>query len=112
MMIVTTPPNRGLRSRKRKRVVEEMSNSAEAVSEKNLNETTPMFRARWRTTAYKSNSMTRKLAEVLTEKEAATVSGADEDFKPQKVKAKRGSQLGNVGGGRWQRMDLESTPER
>ena len=67
-----------------------MSPSVEVVSEKNLKETAPMVLARWKTATYKSNSMTRKLVEVLIEMEAATTSGAEEDFKPQKGKAKRG----------------------
>ena len=48
-----------------------------------------MVVARWKTATNKSNSMNRKTAEVLTEMEAATASGAEEDFKAQKVKAKR-----------------------
>ena len=47
MMIVTTPPSKGGKSRKRKREVEELSSpSADAVSEKNLRETAPMILAR------------------------------------------------------------------
>ena len=36
VMVVTTPPSKGIRSRKRKRETEEASPSADAVSEKNL----------------------------------------------------------------------------
>ena len=50
MMIVATPPSRGIRSRKRRRETEELScPSADAVSEKNLKETAPMILARWKT---------------------------------------------------------------
>ena len=41
-MILTTPPSKGVRSRKMKREAEEASLSTEAVSEKNLKETVPM----------------------------------------------------------------------
>ena len=44
-MVVTTPPSKGKRSRKRKRETEETSLSADAVSEKNLKETAPMILA-------------------------------------------------------------------
>ena len=50
-MIFTTPPSKKVRSRKKKRVLEEASPSAEAVSEKNLKETATMVLAR----AYKGN---------------------------------------------------------
>ena len=50
-MAVTTPPSRGVRSRKRKRGVEEASPLADAVSEKNLKEMAPMVLARWKTAA-------------------------------------------------------------
>ena len=96
VMIVTTPPSRGVRSRKNKWEIEEVSPSAEAVSEKKLKETAPMVLSRWKTATYKSNSITRKLAEVLIEMEAATTSCAEEDFKPQKMKAKRGSNSGKM----------------
>ena len=44
MMIVTTPPSKGLKSRKRKREMEELSSpSLDAVSETNLRETAPMI---------------------------------------------------------------------
>ena len=42
-------------------------------------------------TAYKGNSLSRKLAEVLIEMETATTPGTKEDFKNQKVNTKRGS---------------------
>ena len=67
MMIVTTPPSKGVRSRKRKWKMEEVSPSSQAVSEKSLKETAPMILARWKTATYKNNSRTRNLAEVLTE---------------------------------------------
>ena len=96
MMIVTMPPSKGVRSRKRKWKMEEVSPSSEAVSEKSLKETAPMILARWKTATYKNNSRTRNLAEVLTEIKVATVSGAEGDFKPQKVKAKRNSTSGKM----------------
>ena len=47
MMIAGTPPSRGVKSRKRKREVEGLSSpSTDAISEKNLRETAPMFLAR------------------------------------------------------------------
>ena len=49
-MIVTTPPSKGVRPRKRKREVIEPRPSAEEVSEKNLKETAPMFLARQQST--------------------------------------------------------------
>ena len=58
-------------------------------------------------TAYRGNSVIRKLAEVLIEMENATSPGTEEDFKPQKANAERT----NVESRYWQRMDLESTPE-
>ena len=96
MMIVVTPPSKGIRSRKRKRETEEASPSADAVSEKNLKETAPMILGRWKTAAYKSSSAPRKLAEVLREMEAPTTPGTEEDFKPQKTNAKRGSTSGKT----------------
>ena len=73
MMIVTTPPSKGMKSRKRKREVEELSSpSVDAVSEKNLRETAPMILARWKTAAYKSSSEPRMLAEVVKEIEVST----------------------------------------
>ena len=81
-MVVTTPPSRGVRSRKRKREAEETSPSADAVSEKNLKEMTPMVLARWKTAAYKGGSAARRLTEALVEVEASTAPGKEEDFKP------------------------------
>ena len=88
-MVVTTTPSRGVRPRKRKREAKEASLSAEAVSEKNLNEMAPMDLARWKTEAYKGGSTARRLAEVLVEVEASRIPGKEEDFKPQKANAKR-----------------------
>ena len=86
-MIMATPPGKGVRSRKREREVEEASPSVEAVSGKNLKEMASLVLARWRTTAYKDNSVTRKLAEVLIE----TSPGTEKDFKPQKANGKKSS---------------------
>ena len=50
VMVVTTPPSKGVKSRKRKRELEELNSpSADAVSDKNLRETAPMILARWKT---------------------------------------------------------------
>ena len=95
-MVVTTPLSRGVRSRKRKREAEEASPSADAVSEKKLKEMAPMVLARWKTAAYKGGSAARRLAEVLVEMEASKTPGKEEDFKPQKVNAKRGSTSGQM----------------
>ena len=62
VMVMTTPPSKGVRSRKRKQEVEEASPSVEAISGKNLKDTAPILLARWKTTAYTGTSKTRKLA--------------------------------------------------
>ena len=91
MMIVTTPPSKGVKSRKRKKEVVELSSpSADTVSEKNFRETAPMILARWKTAAYKSSSEPRRLAEVVKEIEVSTSLATDEDFKPQKASSKKG----------------------
>ena len=95
VMIVTTPPSKGMKSRKKKRQVEELSStSVDAVSEKNLSETAPMILARWKTAAYKSSSEPRRLAEIVKEIEVSTSLLTEEDFKPQKAGSKKGSTNG------------------
>ena len=85
VMIVTTPPSKGMKSRKRKREIEELSSpSVDAVSEKNLRETAPMILARWKTAAYKSSSESRRIAEIVKEIDFSTSLVTEEDFKPQK----------------------------
>ena len=97
MMVVTTPPSKGVRSRKRKREVEELNSpSADAVSEKNLRETDPMVLARWKTTAYKGSSEPKRLAEVVKEMEVPTSLAMEEDFRPQKASTKRSSTNGQT----------------
>ena len=97
MMVVTTPSSKGMKSRKRKREMEESSSpSVDAVSEKNLRETAPMILARWKTTAYKSSSGPRRLTEVANEIEASTSLVTEEDFKPQKAGSKKGSTSGQT----------------
>ena len=96
VIVVATPPSRGIRYGKRKWETEEASPSADAVSEKNLKETAPMILTRGKTAAYKSSSEPRRLAEVLRESEASTTPGTEEDFKPQKANAKRGSTSGQT----------------
>ena len=89
VMIVTTPPSKGMKFRKRKREIEELSSpSVDAVSEKNLRETAPMILARWKTAPYKSSSEPRRLAEVVEETEVSTNLVTEEDFKPQKAGSK------------------------
>ena len=101
VMIVATPPSKGIGFRKRRREAEEKSSpSADAVSEKNLKETAPMILARRKTAAYKGSSAPLKLAEVMKGMEVSTYSTSEEDLGPQKA---------NVGGGRWQRMAPDST---
>ena len=95
-MMVTTPPSRGVRSRKRKREAEEASPSVDSVSEKNLKEIAPKILARRKAAAYKGGSAARRLIEVLVEKEASTTPGKEEVFKPQKANAKRGSTSGKM----------------
>ena len=87
---------RGVRSRKRKREAEEARPSADAVSEKHLKELAPMILTRWKTAAYKCGSAARKLTEVMVEVEASTTPGNEEDLKPQKANAKRGSTSGQM----------------
>ena len=97
VMITTTPPGKDVRYRKRKRDVEGLgSPSADAVSEKNLRETAPMVLARWKTAAYKSSYEPRKLLDVEKEMEIPTSSTTEEDFKPQRIKMKRGSTSGQT----------------
>ena len=97
VMITTTPPNKEVRSRKRKRDVEGFgSPSADAVSEKDLRETAPMVLARWKTAAYKSSYEPRKLLDIEKEMENPTSSVTEEDFKPQRIKMKRGSTSGQT----------------
>ena len=96
-MIVTTTPSKGVKSRKRKREVEELNSpSADAVSEKNFRENAPMSLARWKTAAYKSSSQPRRLAEVVKEIEVSTSLATEEDFKPQKTSSKKGSTNGQT----------------
>ena len=97
VMIVTTPPSKGMKSRKRKREMEELSSpSVDAVSEKNLRETAPMIFARWKTVAYKGSSEPRKLAEIVKEIEVSTSLVTEADFKPQKTGSKKGSTNGQT----------------
>ena len=97
MMIVTTPPSKGVKSRKRKREVEELNSPpADAVSEKNLRETAAMILARWKTAAYKSSCEPRRLAEVVKEIEVSTSLATEEDFRPQLASSKKGSTIGQT----------------
>ena len=97
VMIVTTPPSKGMNPRKRKLEIEELSSpSVDAVSEKNLRETAPMILARWKTPANKSSSEPRRLAEVVEEIEVSTSLVTEEDFKPQKAGSKKGSTNGQT----------------
>ena len=69
-----------------------------------MRQTAPMILDRWKTAAYKNNSTSKRLTEVKrcrVEMEATPGSCTEEDFKPQRVKTKRG----------WQVGDLESTSE-
>ena len=98
-MIVATPPNRGIRSRKRRRETKEMNSpSADAVSEKYLKEKAPMILARWKTAVYKGSSTPRKLAEVMKGMEVSTSSATEEVYRPQKAntKTKKGSTSGQT----------------
>ena len=97
VMIVTTPPSKGMKSQKRKRELEELSSpSVDAVSEKNLRETAPMILARWKTAAYKSGSEPTRLTEIVKELEVSTSLVTEEDFKPQKAGSKKGSTSGQT----------------
>ena len=97
VMVVTTPSSKGMKSRKRKREMEELSSpSVDAVSEKNLRETAPMILARWKTTVYKSSSGPRRLTEIAKEIEASTSLVTEEDFKSQRAGSKKGSTSGQT----------------
>ena len=97
VMVVTTTPSKGMKSRKRKREMEELSSpSVDAVSEKNLRETAPMILAWWKTTAYKSSSGSRRLTEIGKKIVASTSLVTEEDFKPQKAGSKKGSTSGQT----------------
>ena len=97
LMIVTTSPSKGMKSRKRKREMEELSSpSVDAVSEKNLRETATMILARWKTAAYKRSSEPRRLAEIVKEIEVSTSLVTEEDFKPQKAGSRNGSTNGQI----------------
>ena len=94
-MVVMTPPSKGLRSRKRKREVEELNSpSADAVSEKNLRDT--MVLARRKTMARNGSSEPMWLAEVVKQMEVSTSLATKEDFRPQKASTKRGSTNGQT----------------
>ena len=55
-----------------------------------------MVLARWKTAAYKSSYEPRKLLDVEKEMEIPTSSTTEEDFKPQRIKMKRGSTSGQT----------------
>ena len=98
VMIVTTPPSKDMKSRKRNWEIEELSSpSVNAVSEKNLRETAPMILARWKIAAYKNSSEPRRLAEVVEEIEVSTSLVTEEGFKNQKAGSKKGSTNGQTG---------------
>ena len=61
-----------------------------------MRETAPMVLARWKTAAYKSSYEPRKLLDVEKEMEIPTSSTTEEDFKPQRIKMKRGSTSGQT----------------
>ena len=93
MMIMTTPPSKDVRSRKRKRDLDGLGSPS---AEENLRETAPMVLARWKTAAYKISYEPRKLLDVEKEMEIPTSSTTEEDFKPQRIKMKRGSTSGQT----------------
>ena len=66
--------------------MEEGSLSTETVSEANLKKTPPMVLARWKTAAYKDNSTSRKIVEVVADMETSPGPVTEEDFQPQRVK--------------------------
>ena len=99
MIVVTTPPNKGKRSRKRKRETEEAIPSADAVSEKNLKETAPMILARGKTAAYKSGSAPRRLTEMIREMEAPMTPGTEEFQTPEDKREKVFDEWTDVGSG-------------
>ena len=109
MMIMAMPPSKVVRSGKRKREVEEANCSVEAVSGNNMKEMAPIVLMRWKTIAYKGNSVTRKLAEVLIEIENATSPGTEKRFQTTKGESEETlHQWSIVGSGYRQRIDLEA----
>ena len=76
--------------------MEEGSPSTEAMSKASLKETPPRFLARWKTAAYKDKLTSRKLVGVKADMEAESGRVTEEDFKPQRVKIKRGSTSGQT----------------
>ena len=97
VMIVTTPPSKGIKSRKGKRELDKLSiPSVDAVSEKKLRETAPMILERWKTADYKSSSESRRIAEVVKEIEVSTSLVKEENFKPQKADSKKSSTVGQT----------------
>ena len=63
-----------------------------------LTEMARIVLTRWKTTAYKCNTVTRKLAEILTDMKNATSPRTEEDFKLQKTNAEKGS----ISGQKWE----------
>ena len=90
MMIVSAPPIEESMSRKRKRETEEGSLSAEAVSEANLKEISPMVLARWKSAAYRGNSTSRKMMDVAADVEDRPDPEpvTEKNFRSQRVKIK------------------------
>ena len=102
VMIVTTSSSKGMKSRKRRWEMKELSSpSVDAVSEKNLRETAPMILARWKTAAYKSSSEPRRLTEIVKEIEVSTSLVTEEDIKPQKSGSKRVRRVDKPGKWMW-----------
>ena len=77
--------------------MKEGSPSTDAVSEANLKETAPMVLARWNTAAYKDNSTSRSLAEVIAYMGSAPDPVKEEDFKFQRVKIREVAPVGKQG---------------
>ena len=109
VMITATPPSKDVKSRKRKRMAEGWgSPSADAVSEKNMRETAPMFLARWKTASYKSSYEPRRLLEVEREMEVPTNSTTEQRLQASEDENEtRFDERADMGSGRRQRMGLK-----
>ena len=107
VMVVTTPSSKCMKSRKRKREMEEMSRpSVDAVSEKNYRETAPMILARWKTTAHKSSCNNRN----SERNRGLDKSGEGRGLQTTEGRFEKGfDEWTNLGSGFGQRMDLERT---
>ena len=115
VMVVETPPSKGVTCPKRKREVEELSSpSADAVSEKkNLRETAPVVLTRWKMQQLQQGQLRTKEAGRGGERDGGLdESGNGREFQTSEGEHEKGfDECTNVGSGCRQRMDLERAPD-